>query len=169
MPDRLTWPKHQERIQKTNENELLKYFPAQKLTAQEQNEYQKPRIEKINWRKYSLLRNIRNLNKSPLHSAAFSPTIRVMDGNNQIITSRQGVGLVVNNKNRYKDISRWIINNMMEDQEVHKENYEPQQSMHYRLHPHRRKLFRIQNSTPSPSQRLRTWTPNLVREPNKVY
>ena len=115
LPDRLTWPKHQERIQKTNENELLKYFPAQKLTAQEQKEYQKPRIEKINWRKYSLLRNIRNLNKSPLHSAAFSPTIRVMDGNNQIITSRQGVGLVVNNKNRYKDISRWIINNMMED------------------------------------------------------
>ena len=61
-----------------------------------------PTIEKIDWAQYSRMRAIEQINKSPNkeYKTAFSPSIHVMDGDDQMVTRVQGVGLVVKKKNR---------------------------------------------------------------------
>ena len=185
LPTMLTWPKNQERKKKISENEILKYFPAQKLPVNRQINSKHPKIEKINWRDYSMMKNIRSLNRSPLHSAAFSSPIEVRDGDNQVITSVQGVGLVVKNRNRYEENNSRIVNNMVEYLIGKRKNrFRPKQSLYnsqdtsvrllknqitsntnreeYNDRNNPNKIFRINNYTPGPGQRIRTWRPNLV-------
>jgi len=117
-----------------------------------------------------MMKNIRSLNKSPLHSSAFSSPIEVRDADNQAITSVQGVGLVVKNKFKFKNNNRRIINNMVESLIGNRRNnYRLKQSLYNNLYTenkvtpynntrgynhvyghHLDQIFRMNNSTPSP-------------------
>ena len=85
------------------------------------NTNNKPTIEKINWAQYSRLRNIQQLNQSPKHShkTAFSPTIQVLDGEDQMITNVKGVGLVVKNSrvNMHQGRNNRVIINQLRENE----------------------------------------------------
>jgi hypothetical protein len=80
------------------------------------NTNNKPTIEKINWAQYSRLRNIQQLKHS--HKTAFSPTIQVLDGEDQMITNVKGVGLVVKNRlNMHQGGNNRVISNQLREYE----------------------------------------------------
>ena len=113
LPERYTWPsyqqpqetKHTETPQKEREAPARR-SPVQHHGHNKHKKYNQPTIEKIDWAQYSRLRNIEQINKSTNkeYRTAFSPSIHVMDGEDQMVTRVQGVGLVVknSNRNRYK-------------------------------------------------------------------
>ena len=124
LPHRYTWPDHQAKGNtetKINQKARIKITPTKRLSTpyksyHKHKTHNKPTIEKINWAQYSRMRNLQHINQSPNHShkTAFSPSIHVMDGDNQMITRVNGVGLVIKNKkgNMERGNNRLIVNQM---------------------------------------------------------
>merc|ERR1711892_163915 len=124
LPHRYTWPDHQAKGNtetKINQKARIKITPTKRLSTpyksyHKHKTHNKPTIEKINWAQYSRMRNLQHINQSPNHShkTAFSPSIHVMDGDNQMITRVNGVGLVIKNKkgNMERGNNRQIVNQM---------------------------------------------------------
>jgi hypothetical protein len=119
LPQRYNWPQYQasgETEKKIYQNERHKISPTKRPTSlyktksrYNMNTNNRPTIEKINWAQYARLRNIQQLKHS--HKTAFSPSIQVIDGEDQMITNVKGVGLVMKNSRRN---NRVIVNQLRE-------------------------------------------------------
>ena len=131
LPQRYNWPQYQasgDTEKKIYQNKRYKISPTKRTPSlyKTKNRYNmntnnKLTIEKINWAQYSRLRNIQQLNQSPKHShkTAFSPTIQVLDGEDQMITNVKGVGLVVKNSrvNMHQGGNNRVIINQLRENE----------------------------------------------------